>query len=164
MARHKSVQTPPVDPDLPITPMLDMTFQLLAFFITTFNPTPSEGHLDLALPKLEGGQAATATPVVTIDEEDEFTVQVDSTPEGGIAGIKVLEKGAAEGKALGTDTSKLFSFLKDRTASKGGKAGKGAECLPLSRPMQVAPPPPASWASRCTGLRPQSWPSTGRAS
>ena len=123
MARHKSVQTAHVDPDLPIVPMLDMTFQLLAFFITTFNPTPSEGHLDLALPKMEGGQN-TAPPVLIIDEEDEFTVQVDSTPEGGVASIKVLEKGAAEGKALGNDTGKLFYFLKDRAASKGGKAGK----------------------------------------
>lgn len=124
MARHRTVNTPPVDPDLPITPMLDMTFQLLAFFITTFNPTPSEGHLDLALPKMEGGQTATTPPTVLVDEDDEFTVQVDATPEGGIAGIKVLEKGAAEGKPLGNDTAKLFTFLKDRVASKGGKAGK----------------------------------------
>ncbi len=27
-----------VEPDLPITPMLDMSFQLLAFFIMTFKP------------------------------------------------------------------------------------------------------------------------------
>lgn len=123
MARHKTIDTGHVEPDLPITPMLDMTFQLLAFFITTFNPTPTEGHLDLALPKQEGG-AATAPPSISIDEEDEFTVQVDSTAGGAIASIKVLEKGAAEGRDLGTDSATLFNFLKERFAAKGGKAGK----------------------------------------
>ena len=36
---------------LPITPMLDMSFQLLFFFISTFKlPTGQEGTLDLSLP------------------------------------------------------------------------------------------------------------------
>ena len=35
---------------LPITPMLDMTFQLLFFFIMNFNPVDIEGQLDAALP------------------------------------------------------------------------------------------------------------------
>lgn len=35
---------------LPITPMLDMTFQLLFFFIINFHPADLEGQLDLALP------------------------------------------------------------------------------------------------------------------
>jgi biopolymer transport protein ExbD len=35
---------------LPITPMLDMTFQLLFFFITSFNPADQEGQIEMALP------------------------------------------------------------------------------------------------------------------
>lgn len=35
---------------LPITPMLDMTFQLLFFFIMNFNPADMEGEMDMALP------------------------------------------------------------------------------------------------------------------
>jgi len=35
---------------LPITPMLDVAFQLLAFFIMTYNPSDLEGQLDLGLP------------------------------------------------------------------------------------------------------------------
>jgi biopolymer transport protein ExbD len=124
MARHKTVHTAPIDPDLPIVPMLDMCFQLLAFFIMTFNPTPTEGHLDLALPKLTGGDTSVTPTTPSIDEDDEFTVQVDSTPEGGIASINVLEKGAAAAKPLGTDTGKLYAYLKERTANKGGKVGK----------------------------------------
>ena len=33
-----------------MTPMLDMAFQLLAFFIITFKPPTAETHLDLDLP------------------------------------------------------------------------------------------------------------------
>ena len=35
---------------LPITPMLDMTFQLLFFFIINFHPADLEGQMDMALP------------------------------------------------------------------------------------------------------------------
>jgi biopolymer transport protein ExbD len=120
--RHRLPKTAHIDPDLPIVPMLDMTFQLLAFFIMTFNPSPPEGHLDLALPKEAGGENS-APPAFPIDEEDELTVQVEAAPEGGITGIKVLEKGAAEGKPLGADTAALFAYLRDR-AARIGKVGK----------------------------------------
>jgi biopolymer transport protein ExbD len=39
-----------VEPTLPITPMLDMAFQLLAFFIFTYHPSDLEGQMDLSLP------------------------------------------------------------------------------------------------------------------
>jgi biopolymer transport protein ExbD len=112
---------PFVEPDLPITPMLDMSFQLLAFFLTTFNPSPSEGHLDLSLPSEKGGGAA--VPSFSPDEEDEITVQVASDANGGITGIEVMNKGDAQGTKLGNDSAKLFAFLKERLKSSG-KAGK----------------------------------------
>jgi biopolymer transport protein ExbD len=37
-----------------VTPMLDMTFQLLFFFIMNFNPTDLEGQIHLALPSGPG--------------------------------------------------------------------------------------------------------------
>jgi biopolymer transport protein ExbD len=44
-----AVSAPPVV--LPITPMLDMTFQLMFFFLTTFNPSNAkEGQMSLNLP------------------------------------------------------------------------------------------------------------------
>jgi len=33
------------DPQIPITPMLDMAFQLLTFFVLTYRPAPSEGSI-----------------------------------------------------------------------------------------------------------------------
>ena len=52
---RRSQGTESVEPDLPITPMLDMSFQLLAFFILTFKPAPTEGQIAMTLPKEEGG-------------------------------------------------------------------------------------------------------------
>ena len=46
--RRKSEQGP--EPNLPVTPMLDMAFQLLAFFVMTYHPSDLEGQMDLSLP------------------------------------------------------------------------------------------------------------------
>jgi biopolymer transport protein ExbD len=109
-----------VEPDLPITPMLDMSFQLLAFFITTFNPTPSEGHLDMSLPKVEGGQASVDTPPPSLDEDsDELTVTIDATSKGEIGQITIREKNDTAGRPLGADSKNLFDALKARLKDKG---------------------------------------------
>ena len=41
----------------PVTPMLDMAFQLLAFFVLTFQAPSAETHLDLDLPATPAGAA-----------------------------------------------------------------------------------------------------------
>ena len=41
---------PPEDVFFPVVPMLDMAFQLLAFFILTFKAPSAETHIDLHLP------------------------------------------------------------------------------------------------------------------
>jgi len=48
--RHRG-EGPGVEVTLPITPMLDMSFQLLFFFMATFNPTDPEGAQALAVAK-----------------------------------------------------------------------------------------------------------------
>jgi biopolymer transport protein ExbD len=61
--RNRSKAANPSKIVLPITPMLDMTFQLLFFFIVNFKGTPPvtliEGQLDMALPSQ---QQTTANP------------------------------------------------------------------------------------------------------
>src|SRR5262245_34759795 len=39
---------------LPITPMLDMVFQLLLFFVVNYHPSALEGQIELSLPSSEG--------------------------------------------------------------------------------------------------------------
>jgi biopolymer transport protein ExbD len=46
---HRKTEAGP-EPVLPITPMLDMAFQLLAFFVMTYHPSDLEGQMDLSLP------------------------------------------------------------------------------------------------------------------
>ena len=41
---------PPAEVLFPVVPMLDMAFQLLAFFVLTFQAPSAETHLDLDLP------------------------------------------------------------------------------------------------------------------
>ena len=86
---------PPVEPDLPITPMLDMAFQLLAFFIITFKPAPTEGQLALALPKEEKGEP-TEVPQVLVDTPPaQFTVRVTAAANGTIEKMTISEAGSA---------------------------------------------------------------------
>ncbi|CAN5542129.1 hypothetical protein BH11PLA2_BH11PLA2_28130 [soil metagenome] len=121
--KHKSPSATFVEPDLPITPMLDMSFQLLAFFITTFNPTPSEGHLDMALPKIEGGPSTDTPPPNLDDDADELVVTIDATQNGDIAQIRLRGKEETDGRPLGADSAALFDALKKKLAEKK-KAGK----------------------------------------
>src|SRR5262245_896984 len=82
---------------LPITPMLDMAFQLLFFFIANFNPDDLEGRLDLGLPSERAPRPGNVQPAQPPPPAPEFasdlTVIVRAVQEGGregsISGISV---------------------------------------------------------------------------
>ena len=56
--REKAEASPEVE--LPITPMLDMAFQLLTFFVFTYHPSALEGQIEMTLPK--SGEAMASKP------------------------------------------------------------------------------------------------------
>lgn len=58
---RKRKQRGPGTVELNMAAMLDMAFQLLAFFILTFRPSPVEGHLQLQMPP--------PTPVTQMETE-----------------------------------------------------------------------------------------------
>src|SRR5205823_11449705 len=87
-----------VDPDLPITPMLDMSFQLMAFFIFTFRPAPTEGQIAMSLPKQEGGESAIPSP--SEDKPEVFVVRVEAANNGTIARMSLTQKDAVDTRAL----------------------------------------------------------------
>jgi biopolymer transport protein ExbD len=103
MARSRRVKTEEVEPDLPITPMLDMSFQLLAFFIMTFKPAPTEAQMAMTLPAEQGG--GVGVPMVTEDKPKKYIVRVDATDKGQIAKMTMSEEGtaAAQGEDLGAN-------------------------------------------------------------
>jgi biopolymer transport protein ExbD len=61
MARKKrKSDMPPAE--LPMTPMIDVVFQLLIYFIVTIKPVDVFAHLDVSRPQAEKTQPQTAVP------------------------------------------------------------------------------------------------------
>ncbi len=121
--KHKN-ETEDVQPDLPITPMLDMSFQLMAFFLFTFRPAPTEGQIAMSLPKEEGGPSD-AIPSLTDDKPVSFVVTVEPGPSGTIGKMTIREKdGPAAGDDLGANIDRYQTELKKRRAALGGKPSK----------------------------------------
>jgi biopolymer transport protein ExbD len=125
MHERKRQSTDHVDPDLPITPMLDMSFQLLAFFVITFRPSPTEGQIALALPKeVPPGHGMRAdfgdpTPAVLI-------VRVTAADNGTIERVTLAEEDGAGVKVLGANVETLRDELTAVAArlSRGNQTGR----------------------------------------
>jgi biopolymer transport protein ExbD len=123
-----------VEPDLPITPMLDMSFQLLAFFIMTFRPMPTEGQIAVSFPSEPGGP-----PMVAPFEKDQptrFTAKVAATEQGTIANISLREDNGIADKDLGTDVAAFLKELKTLAAAEQKKRDAA------TAKGQTPPPPP----------------------
>lgn len=107
-----------VDVTLPITPMLDMSFQLLSFFVVTFKSPSQEGQLSVDLPKLD---ASAAPSDVTFDApKDEYTIIVNGDTDIrslSIKGPTLTDKGVQ-------DTGSLFRLLEDIAKAKGKAAAE----------------------------------------
>jgi biopolymer transport protein ExbD len=84
---------------LPITPMLDMAFQLLAFFIFTYHPSDLEGQMELNLPDKPEAAATEVPdrPVPSVAQDEEPKVEAD---------ISVLVRTQHDGKRDG-DVSQI---------------------------------------------------------
>jgi biopolymer transport protein ExbD len=108
---RKRPKVPRVEPDLPITPMLDMSFQLMAFFLLTFRPMPLEAQMALALPKEDGGPSQLA-PSLDPAADEELIVQVYAADNGGLADITAAPRTGSF--SLGQDTGALFKYLQDK--------------------------------------------------
>ena len=52
---------PQEDVEIPVTPMLDMAFQLLTIFILTYHPMPSEGEFVKTLCALRDSRSAASS-------------------------------------------------------------------------------------------------------
>jgi len=83
----------------PVAPMLDMAFQLLAFFILTFQPASNELRIDLELPvaapaqaRAEGGRARLDTARMGLPDlgiESDLRVTATSDDEGNLVSLKL---------------------------------------------------------------------------
>src|SRR5262245_40064433 len=119
---------------LPITPMLDMTFQLLFFFIMNFNPADLEGAVEMALPseqdkaahKKEDVNPKSATDKDPVpDFPSDLTVkvrtQMDGKNDGEISAISVRN---LEGKEDTVDgLPGLRRYLREKREGLTNKEG-----------------------------------------
>ncbi|MBY0523388.1 MAG: biopolymer transporter ExbD [Gemmataceae bacterium] len=114
---------------LPITPMLDMTFQLLTFFIFTYHPAGLEGQMDFSLPGAGSAPAPEHTeivcpPDVAPEVKSQITVtlkaQRDGLNDGLLSAIIVRPTEGVEVALTGLPA--LAKYLKDRRDSPRGGA------------------------------------------
>jgi biopolymer transport protein ExbD len=108
-----------VRPDLPVTPMLDVSFQLLAFFVLTFRPAPAEAQLPVPYPKEGHGDLTVPFP----DEETPATlvVTVEAGPGGIVGNMTIREETGPPAEALGASLDRLSAVLRARRAAMGGR-------------------------------------------
>ena len=93
--RHRRKRPPTEEVSLNLAAMLDMAFQLLAFFILTFRPNPVEGQIALNLPAAER-EARPDDPPRRVDPGPGFeagaktlTVTVAASKNGQVASVRV---------------------------------------------------------------------------
>lgn len=121
-SKHKN-ETEDVAVELPITPMLDMSFQLMAFFIFTFKPAPSEGQIAMSLPEIKGGDSA--APSAMDDKPVTFIVTVAGGENGTIANMTIREQdGPPGGEPIGAGYDRYGAELRKRRADLKGRPSK----------------------------------------
>ncbi len=99
---------PPIEVQFPVTPMLDMAFQLLAFFVLTFQTPSSETRLDLylpatpaALPGSSDGQATQApSRRADLDLENDLWIRAEADELGDLKSLSLGESHLPDVAAL----------------------------------------------------------------
>ena len=83
--------------DFPVTPMLDMAFQLLAFFVLTFQSPTAESRLDLYLPTVpvalpgspQGQARVTPPPRSELDLENDLKIRAEADDLGDLKSLRL---------------------------------------------------------------------------
>jgi biopolymer transport protein ExbD len=120
-----------IEPTLPITPMLDMAFQLLAFFIFTYHPSDLEGQMDLSLPSEAISKAdrpenqdpkAQSAKDPNLELPADLTIMVRTQRDGVNDGaISALDVETRAGKEHVDNLDALREYLKKQRATAENK-------------------------------------------
>jgi biopolymer transport protein ExbD len=117
MGRRRRKRRSQAEVELNLAAMLDMAFQLLAFFILTFRAPPTEGQIELRLPPPQATVVARNAEPAGKDIENKnplqgmttLTISVLADPNSGaISGLKVGETPVTGIAALDGELKKLF--------------------------------------------------------
>jgi biopolymer transport protein ExbD len=137
---------PPTGVQVAITPMLDMTFQLLFFFLLNYHPSMLEGQMSMALPpdkseaKAEKPQdVSTANDAETDTLPADLTVVIKTQNDGFNNGtITQLQLVGREGPQDVKNLDDLLAKLKEAKANGG---------LQNANDIKLQPDSKLSWAS-----------------
>ena len=114
--RRKSGQV-----DLNLAAMLDMAFQLLAFFILTFKPAPVEGQLGMHLPPpipitntvKKDKTESSGTGGGDIEDVEKLDLFIKSSSSGDVSQVKVGMRPIIQGKLNAEAVATLKRTLKE---------------------------------------------------
>ena len=103
----------------PVTPMLDMAFQLLAFFVLTFQSPTTETRLDLylpttpvALPGAATGEARTSPPKrFDLDLENDLKIRAVADDLGDLKTLRFGDAVLPDIAALGSQLTRYAAVL-----------------------------------------------------
>jgi biopolymer transport protein ExbD len=105
--RHHEDASEGVNLNLVITPMLDMSFQLLAFFIMTYHPSALEASIEGKL--LPAVKAVSAGP--TLGEKKDDTPPADEKPDEKLTARLKIRKDIPRGEGQAKQRFKLLVEL-----------------------------------------------------
>jgi len=99
--------------------MLDMAFQLLAFFIATFKPMTLEQQIALKLPPPEAvkgpeSKSSNANDKDVINLLQSLRIGLEASPDGDLAGITFIDDGSRA-----RDVNDFYAKLKNRLEASG---------------------------------------------
>jgi biopolymer transport protein ExbD len=115
-------QGPPIEVQFPVTPMLDMAFQLLAFFVLTFQAPTAESRLDLYLPTtpaaLPGSAQGRATDApgrrFDLDLENDLVIRARADDLGDLKSLVLNETPVPDIAALSDRLGRYAKVLGTR--------------------------------------------------
>lgn len=107
--------------DLNLAAMLDMAFQLLAFFILTFKPAPVEGQLGMHLPppipltavKSQNNKVATGNDANDLGEVEKLDMYINANSQGEVSQVKVGMRPVVQGRLTAEAVGSLKRHLKE---------------------------------------------------
>lgn len=105
---------------LNLAAMLDMAFQLLAFFILSYKPAPVEGTLDMHLPPPSPITKTATEPAAgqndgkpSLPGVEAIVISVEATPAGGIKSLSMMTGKVFDGPGTPGNMSQLDSKMKE---------------------------------------------------
>ena len=115
--------TGPEEVAFPVTPMLDMAFQLLAFFILTFKAPSDETHVDLDLPatpaalpaRAEGRAQPRYVRRVDTDLENDLLIRAEADDLGELKALRLGEAAVPDLPTLGRRLRRYAELLEGRS-------------------------------------------------